>query len=102
MINKTTLIAFLPILLPSLALAQPEDFYGLVDSLIGILKALVPLVVALTVLVVLWAGAKMVLNSDDPQKLSEGRQILMWGIVVLFIMVSVWGLVNILGSVLLI
>ena len=38
------------------------------------------------------------LNADDVEKKSKGNQFMIWGIVALAVMLSVWGLVGILGS----
>ena len=83
------------------AQAPPEDFSGFVNIIIGVLDTFVPLVVALTVIAILWAGAQAVINADDPQKLADSKRVLFWGIIVLFIMSAVWGFVNLVRSILL-
>ena len=88
--------------LPSIALAQsPQSFSELVNLLINILQVAVPFIIGITIIVMLWAGAQTILHGDNPQKLADGRRVLMWGIIILFIMVTVWGFVNLLRSVLL-
>ena len=83
--------------LPAFALAQePTNFAGFVDILLDLLRAIVPILFGLALVWILWAGSQMILHADNPQKLAEGRRTLMWGIIVLFIMVSMWGLVNVL------
>ena len=61
----------------------------------GIIQALIPIVIGLAVLVFIWGVLRYVLNSSDAGK-AEGRTFMLWGIIALFVMVSVWGLVNIL------
>ena len=61
----------------------------------GIIQALIPIVIGLAVLVFLWGVLKYVLSTSDGGK-GEGRTFMLWGIIALFVMVSVWGLVNIL------
>jgi len=61
----------------------------------GIIQALIPIVIGLAVLVFLWGVLQYVLRSSDAGK-DEGRTFMLWGIIALFVMVSVWGLVNIL------
>lgn len=61
----------------------------------GIIQALIPIVIGLAVLVFLWGVLQYVIRSDDPGK-AEARNFMLWGIIALFVMVSVWGLVNIL------
>ncbi len=90
-------IVLTTILLPTLAFAQATDFKSAVSIVIGLIKSLVPLVVALTLLVFIWGVFQLVRsNSEDSRK--EALGIVTYGIVSLFVMVSVWGLVSILTS----
>ena len=56
---------------------------------------LVPFVISLTVLVFLFGIFKFVLSNDTKDR-DSAKGYIIWGIVCLFVMVSVWGLVNIL------
>lgn len=83
---------------PALAFAQnfgTNGFFGLLDAANTLINRLIPFIIALTVLVFLWGVFKFVL-SNDAEGRKEARGYMVWGIVSLFIMVSVWGLVNIL------
>lgn len=94
--SKKTLSALaLAFALPLFTNAQAEGVGKLIDLAGGIIQALIPIVIGLAVLVFLWGVLKYVLNSSDAGK-SEGRTFMLWGIIALFVMVSVWGLVNIL------
>ncbi len=84
---------------PQLASAQAgrvKDFKGLIKFFVDLIKDLIPLVIALTVLVFLWGIFKLVLAGDSEDKRNEAKTIMFYGIVSLFVMVSVWGLVRIL------
>jgi hypothetical protein len=87
---------------PSVVEAQTsgpvKNFSGLVKFFIDLIKQLIPLVIALTVLVLLWGIFKLVLAGDNEEKRSEAKVIMFYGIVSLFVMVSVWGLVRILTN----
>lgn len=77
--------------------AMANDFKGVVSIIIDLIRSLVPLVVALTLLVFIWGIFQLVRsNSEDARK--EAIAVITWGIVALFVMVSVWGLVGILTS----
>jgi len=87
------------LLAPSAAMAQPpENFAALVGVLVGILNAVIPIIFGVALLAVLWAGAQMILNSDNPQKRADGRRTILWGVIVLVIMISMWGLVNLIAD----
>ena len=79
---------------PSIALAaQIEDVIEIISDILG---SIVPIIFALALLFFLWGLAKFILSAGDESARKEGRNIMIWGIIALFIMVSVWGLVNLL------
>lgn len=65
---------------------------GLVDCFIGGLNDATFIIISLTVVVILIGGFKMI---SSEEKREEGKQTLMYGIIGLAVMVSVWGIVNI-------
>jgi hypothetical protein len=67
----------------------------LVSEAGGLIQGLIPIVIGLGVLIFLWGILRYVIASDDAGK-AQGRTFMLWGIIALFVMVSVWGLVNIL------
>jgi ABC-type nickel/cobalt efflux system permease component RcnA len=84
-------------LLPTLVFAQATDFKSAVGVIVDMIKSLIPLVVALTLLVFVW-GVFQLVRSNDEDSRKEALAIITYGIVSLFVMVSVWGLVGILTS----
>jgi Type IV secretion system pilin len=73
------------------------NFSTLVGMFIGMIQTLVPLIVGLTLLYFIWGIFQLVRsNSEDARK--EAIGVITYGIVSLFVMVSVWGLVGILTS----
>jgi hypothetical protein len=72
---------------------------SVIDTVIGLMNKVVPLLIGIAVLVFLWGVLKYVIaGSDDAGKRAEARGFMIWGIVSIFIMVSVWGLVGILQT----
>lgn len=61
-----------------------------------LINRLAPLIISLTVLIFIWGVFKYVTAAGDSDARQEARGYMMWGIVSLFVMVSVWGLVNLL------
>lgn len=76
--------------------SAPTSFKGFVCTVLGIIDSLVPVLMGLTLIVFLWGLAKFILAGGDEKKIESGRTLMLWGIIALFIMVSVWGIVNIL------
>jgi NADH:ubiquinone oxidoreductase subunit 2 (subunit N) len=79
---------------PYRAPGQINTFSDLVVRINEILNTAVPLLIALAVVWTIWAAFKMISAEGDNRE--EARKKLIWGIVGIFIMVSVWGLVNLL------
>jgi len=60
--------------------------------------SVIPLIFALATAMFIWGVVQFVINSDDEAKKTKGRQFMIWGIIALTVMVSIWGLVSILGN----
>lgn len=61
-------------------------------------SAVIPLIFALAVAMFVWGVVQFVINSDEEAKKEKGKKFMLWGIIALTVMVSVWGLVRILGG----
>ncbi len=81
---------------PLTVLAEVKNFGALVTQLTSYIKLLVPFIISLALLVFLWGIFKMVFAGGSEVDVKEGTKFMTWGIVSLFVMVSVWGLVAIL------
>src|SRR5258706_10003371 len=87
-------------LLPAVAMAQTFDvssFQGVYDTIVNLINNYIfPILLAIAVLVIAWGIFKFILAAGDEGARAEGRSFILWGIVGLFLMLSIWGLVNIL------
>jgi hypothetical protein len=88
---------------PAIASAQNAPNLGYFTAFLTSLKNMIgvalPLVVGLALLAFFWGVAQFIWGGDE--KRAEGKQHMIWGIVGLFVMVSVWGLVGFLGNIIL-
>lgn len=88
------------LLLPAVAGAAVIDSnegLGKILQFVGdLIATVIPLIIGLAVLLFLWGVLKYVTSGGDPEKRTEARNTMIWGIIAIFVMVSVWGLVNIL------
>lgn len=86
-------------LFPMVALAQstPRTFSGLVYMLISFINPLAAILVSLALLIFFW-GIVQYIYSGGSEGHEHGRQLMVWGIVALFVLVSIWGLARILAS----
>ena len=86
--------SLLALALPVLVFAQ--DFNSILSRVQGIINSLIPFIIGLAVLVFLWGVFSYITAGADEEKRGKARDLIIWGVVFLFVMVSVWGLVNIL------
>ena len=60
---------------------------------------IVPIIFALAFAFFVWGLVKyFFLHVDDEKKRAEGRQFVLWGVLVMAVLFSVWGLLNMLLS----
>ncbi|MEK7120516.1 MAG: hypothetical protein AAB840_00305 [Patescibacteria group bacterium] len=76
---------------------QNLDFKCLVYNIIGYIQQIVVVIFAMSVLIIIWGIFKYIfLAQGDEKQIDESKNVMFWGIVGLFVMVSVWGLVKVL------
>ena len=84
-------------LLPFIASAQTT-----INSIIGVIQSivnlLIPLAMAVAFLVFLYGIIKFVTAGGDEEKRKTAKNLIIYGLIGLFVMVAVWGLVGVLAS----
>lgn len=55
---------------------------------------LIPIFFAIALIVFIWGLVQFLLANGSEDKTEDGKRIMIWGIIALFVMASVWGLVN--------
>jgi len=90
-------------LLPTVAFAQTgpinlQNIRGAIFQVGELINILLPIVVALALLFFFWGLAKFILASGDEEAKDQGKRIMIWGVLALFVMASVWGLVAFFGN----
>lgn len=85
------------LLLPTLVGAQ-GTLFDLISAVQNIVGALVPVVIGVAVLGILIGLAQYAFRAGDEKAQAEGRRIMLWGVITLFVMVSIWGFVAILQN----
>jgi len=85
--------------LPAVAFAQISATGG-IDSVFNALQDLFnyifPILLLIAVFIIIWGIFQFILNAGDEEARKSGRSKILWGIVGVFLMLSVWGLINIL------
>lgn len=66
----------------------------LINALGGLINASIAIVVAIALLSFFWGLARYVFRiGGDEKAVENGKRIMKWGLIALFVMVSVWGIV---------
>lgn len=101
MFKNRFLFALLPIiaaLTPLAAFAAPRDLRELSQLFLGIFDTLVAPIIGVAALAFVWGVILIIVKGDDTKAHSDGLKIVSFGIIALFVMVAVWGLVAVLQS----
>ncbi len=87
------LLAFSPVL----ALAQNPNFTGL-DSMVAFItrtvRSLIPIFFALAIIYFFWGLIEFIRSAGDPKKAAEGKSIMIYGVIAIAVMISIYGLVS--------
>lgn len=94
-----TISAFAVPLISFAAVSNIADAGSFIINTIN--NVLVPVLFAIAFIVFLWgAFTTFIIGAGSEDKKESGKNLMLWGLIGFFVMVSVWGLVNILtGSV---
>jgi len=97
--NATPGISLLPVGQNCSSLGANSKFQDVLCFVTKIINdSVIPLIFAVAVLSFVWGVVQFVINNGEEAKREKGRQFMIWGIIALAVMISVWGLVRILGS----
>jgi len=83
-------------LTPLVVFAAPRNFVDLVYFFVHLVNITISIVIALAVLGFLWGVTKYMLSARDSAKIEEGRKVMVYGVLGLFVAVSLWGILKIL------
>jgi 4-amino-4-deoxy-L-arabinose transferase-like glycosyltransferase len=81
----------------SCSLGANPKFDTLVNYITCLISSsIIPLIFALAFMLFMWGVVQYVINDTEEAKREKGKQFMIWGIIALFVMFSVWGLVKVL------
>ena len=81
-----------------LAVSASDDLPSMAGFFIDMFDTLLPILIGFGVLFFVWAVVKYIRAGGDAETRSEARKFMVNGIVILFIIVSIWGFVNMLDA----
>ncbi len=78
-----------------LAATGITDFKSLVYIFIDLINITIPVISGLTLLIFFWGLAKFIMAvGGDEKAVAEGKNLMIWGIIGLFVMLSIWGILH--------
>lgn len=80
------------------ALAMAATVQAIITTFRGIIDTLVPFLIAVAVVIFLVGVVKYITAGADEAKRTEGRNVMIYGIIGLFVMISIWGLVTLVSQ----
>lgn len=82
---------------PFVAFAQ--NIQGVLGVIQNLLNLIIPILITLAVVTFFWGLAKFIwsIGGEENAK-ADGKKIMLWGLVALFVMVSIWGIIGLLGN----
>ncbi|MCK5095809.1 MAG: hypothetical protein KAR24_00445 [Candidatus Pacebacteria bacterium] len=78
--------------------------FGPIENLVtgvgGIVTLLPPIIIGIAVVYFLWGVVKFVGAGDDEEKRGSAKQIITYGLIGIMVMVALWGIIDVLMSIL--
>jgi len=87
-----TLVFGAGLVMPAIASAQTlQIFIGVIGDIVGMLVS----ICSMLALVVFFYGLGVfILNSGDEKKMEEGKSWMVWSIVAVFVLITIWGIIG--------
>jgi len=80
------------------AVEKPTTFKALIQIFLDILGLLIPISVAAALVVFVFGIAEIVFNAGNQSKISDGRQKMFYGVIGLFVLMTLWGILTFMGA----
>jgi ribose/xylose/arabinose/galactoside ABC-type transport system permease subunit len=97
-----SMVALSPVLVFARVLESQRDplfsgVFAFINSLQAILNNIIPFIITLAVVVLLW-GLVQYVTAGGGDKKKEAQGVMLWGVIIIFVMISLIGIVNLLRN----
>ncbi|MDP3763843.1 MAG: hypothetical protein Q8Q92_04385 [bacterium] len=77
----------------------PTNFSDLIKIFLDLIQVVIPVIAGLALLVFFWGLFKFILRvGGDEKAVTEGKSLMIWGLIALFVLVSIWGIMRFLSG----
>ena len=78
--------------------AAGQNFLGVVNYILSIINLLNPILFTLAFLVFFWGLSKFILSSGNAAEVEKGKTYMIWGVLVLFVLLSFMSILNLVSN----
>jgi hypothetical protein len=96
--NKSALLLSIALFIPNVTYASDNNFIKLLETFGDIVNMSIGILVTLALAVFFWGLVQYIFKLGGSKTPDNGRSLMVYGIVALFVMVSVWGLTSFIGE----
>jgi len=73
----------------------PNNLRELVSIFIDLIQVALPVVVGFALIAFFWGLAKFIFRvGGDETAVNDGKSLMIWGVIALFVMISIWGILR--------
>ncbi|NCN08187.1 hypothetical protein GW944_01270 [Candidatus Parcubacteria bacterium] len=92
--KKYHILFFIAISIPTIAFAAVSTFLDLILATTSLINTLIPVAFVFALLFFMWGITKFIFKAGDESAKTEGKNIMIWGVIALFVISSIWGIVK--------
>ena len=71
-------------------------FKTLIESIVAVLSVyILPVILTLVALAFIWGAARYLILEGSDESRTKGRQLMLWGLFGIVVLVALWGIVNV-------
>lgn len=79
-------------------LTEASSLKDVVAFVIGYIDLIIPVLAAAALVLFLWSGLQYILKAGESHGKGAEREALLWGVIALFVLFSVWGILRLVCS----
>lgn len=95
--KRSTLFLALSVVIFAPLISHAQSVQTLIYEIERLITLLLPIMVSLGLLAFFWGLVKYLWRADNPDEAKAGKTIMLYGVLALFVMVSIWGIVIFIG-----
>lgn len=80
------------------AAASTNDLTGIINLFIDIGLKIIPFLGVVAFLVFVWGVARFIKAAGNEKEIKDSKNLLIWGIIGLFVLVTIWGIISFLSN----